>query len=87
MALLEAMQRGKAVVTTDGYGMRDLLAEGEAGVLVPVDDIPATARALEALVRDPARRATLGAAARARVRSEFTWDHIARRYLSLMPRA
>jgi hypothetical protein len=46
-----------------------------------------TARALGALVRDPARRAALGAAARARVRAEFTWDHIARRYLSLMARA
>jgi glycosyltransferase involved in cell wall biosynthesis len=84
MALLEAMQSGKAVIATDGYGMRDLLAEGDAGVLVPVDDIPATASALETLVRDPARRRALGEGARARVRSQFTWEQIARRYLALV---
>lgn len=83
MALLEAMQSGKAVIATDGYGMRDLLAEGDAGVLVPVDDIPATAAALEALVRDPARRHALGETARARVLSRFTWEQIATRYLAL----
>lgn len=86
MSLLEAMQRAKAVVATNGYGMRDLLADGDAGILVPVDDIPATARALEALVKDPARRAALGAAARARVQSRFTWDRIAREYLGLVMR-
>lgn len=90
MALLEAMQAGKAVIATDCYGMRDLLAgdddgtaRDEAGVLVPVDDIPAAALALEALVRDPVRRRALGAAAVARVQSRFTWDQVARRYLAL----
>ena len=83
MALLEAMQSGKAVIATDGYGMRDLLAASGAGMLVPVDDIPATATALEALVRDPARRRALGDAARAHVQSRFTWEQIARRYLAV----
>ena len=87
MAVLEAMQLGKAVVATDGYGMRDLLGEAGAGILVPVDDIPETARVLEALVRDPARRRALGDAARARVRSRFTWNRIAREYLDLATRA
>ena len=84
MALLEAMQCGKAVVATDGYGMRDLLGEGDAGVLVPVDDIPATAAALETLVQDPARRRALGDAARRRVESRYTWERIANEYLALV---
>jgi len=84
MALLEAMQSGKAVVATDGYGMRDLLGEGDAGMLVPVDDIPATAAALETLVREPARRRALGDAARRRVESRFTWERIAKEYLALV---
>lgn len=87
MALLEAMQLGKAVIATNGYGMRDLLEGSEAGVLVPVDDIPATAAALEQLVRDPARRRALGEAARARVQSRFSWDRIARQYLALAERS
>lgn len=84
MVVLEAMLAGKAVVATDRWGQRDLLAGG-AGVLVPVDDIPATARALEALVRDPERRRLLGDAARDRVTREYSWDRIARRYLALVP--
>lgn len=87
MALLEAMQLGKAVIATNGYGMRDLLEQSDAGVLVPVDDIPATAAALELLVRDPARRRALGEAARARVRAQFSWDRIARQYLALAERS
>ena len=87
MALLEAMQGGKAVIATDGYGMKDLLAGGDAGVLVPVDDISATAAAIETLVRDPARRRALGDAARRRVESRFTWDRIANEYLALVKQA
>ena len=87
MALLEAMQLGKAVIATNGYGMRDLLEEGDGGVLVPVDDIGATAAALEQLVRDPLRRRVLGEAALARVQAQFSWDRIARQYLALAERS
>lgn len=102
MAMLEAMQQGKAVVATNCYGMRDLLGEktetgGDrnlgketsrgnctAGVLVAVDDIRATAKALETLVTTPALRRSLGKAARRRVQDHYTWDRIARRYLELV---
>jgi glycosyltransferase involved in cell wall biosynthesis len=83
VALLEAMREGKAVIATDAYGMRDLLAGGEAGVLVPPDDIPATEEAIRSLALDPGRRGELGAAARARTVAELGWDAIARRYLAL----
>jgi len=86
MALLEAMQLGKAVIATDGYGMHDLLDGSNAGVLVPVDDVPATAAAIRSLVTDAARRRALGAAAREHVGSRFTWDRIARQYLELAGR-
>ena len=86
MALLEAMQLGKAVIATDGYGMHDLLDGSNAGVLVPVDDVPATAAAIRSLVTDSTRRRALGAAARERVQSHFTWTRIAARYLELAGR-
>jgi glycosyltransferase involved in cell wall biosynthesis len=86
MALLEAMQLGKAVIATDRYGMHDLLNGSNAGVLVPVDDIPAAAAAIRSLVTDDTRRRALGAAAREHVRSRFTWDRIARRYLEVVGR-
>jgi glycosyltransferase involved in cell wall biosynthesis len=43
-------------------------------VLVPPRDPAALAGALEGLLVDPARRAALGAAARATVQREFTWE-------------
>jgi glycosyltransferase involved in cell wall biosynthesis len=86
MALLEAMQLGKAVIATDGYGMHDLLSGSNAGLLVPVDDVAATAAAIRSLVIDPDRRRALGTAAREHVLSQFTWERIARRYLAMAGR-
>lgn len=83
MALLEAMRQGKAVIATDCYGMRDILHGTDAGILVPVDDVTASAHAIRSLVSDPERRRALGDAARERVAKHHTWDAIARRYLAL----
>jgi glycosyltransferase involved in cell wall biosynthesis len=66
--------------------MHDLLSGSNAGVLVPVDDVAATAAAIRSLVTDPERRHALGAAARDHVLSHFTWDRIARRYLEMAGR-
>jgi len=87
MALLEAMRAGKAVLATNCYGMRDLLADGECGILVPVDDIRVTSEALKELVSDPARRHILGQAARERILDRYRWEDIARRYLALVDRS
>ena len=84
VALLEAMSQGKAVVATDCYGMRDLLRDGHSGVLVPVDDLPATAEALTSLVQYAHRRHSLGQAAQAYVQDRLDWRSIAQQYLDLV---
>ena len=38
--LLQGMARGKAVVITDGPGVRDYVRDGETAVLVPPNDAP-----------------------------------------------
>ena len=70
-SLLEAMACGLPVVATDTSGCRELVADGETGLLVPVRDGPALAVALRRLAQDAGLRATLGAAGRARVEREF----------------
>jgi glycosyltransferase involved in cell wall biosynthesis len=82
MAVLEAMEAGIPVVATDAYGQRELLTNG-AGMLVPLDDVPAAAAAIGTLVGDAALRARIGTAARERVQAEYSWDRVARRYLDL----
>jgi len=71
LALLEAMAAGLAVVATDVPGHRDVVRDGETGLLVPVGDDAALADALGALLADPDRRRRLGRAGRARVLREF----------------
>jgi GalNAc-alpha-(1->4)-GalNAc-alpha-(1->3)-diNAcBac-PP-undecaprenol alpha-1,4-N-acetyl-D-galactosaminyltransferase len=63
-ALQEAMGMGLACVSTDcDFGPRDLIEQGESGVLVPVDDAAAMAKALSALIQDRDLRQRLGQAA------------------------
>ncbi len=80
MVLLEAMNAGCAVITTDAYGCGELA--GDAGVLVPPEDADSLRRALLRLIGDPAERERLGEVARQRAR-EFAPEKIAGRFLTL----
>jgi glycosyltransferase involved in cell wall biosynthesis len=82
--LMEAQSQRLPCVATDISGIPELIEDGTTGVLVPPGDAPALARALAGLIRDPARRAALGAAGELRVRTRFAMaagmDHLARRF-------
>lgn len=78
LAVLEAMQLGRPIVASDVGDLRMVLDEGRAGVLVPAGDVAALAAALRELHADPARRAALGTAARARALSVFGPQRLAR---------
>jgi glycosyltransferase involved in cell wall biosynthesis len=77
LPVLEAMVQGAAVVTSAATATAEVVGAGEAGVLVDPLDVDALAGALDALLRDPDRRARLGTAARARA-AELTWERTAR---------
>jgi len=84
LALLEAMGQGLAVVVSDGPGNPE--AVGSAGVIVPYGDSESLALSLQVLASDPARRAELGAEARARVQHEFSAATMVRRTQELYER-
>src|SRR5438034_265184 len=69
---LEAMAVGRPVVSTTTVGADEAIEDGISGLLVPVGDAAALADRILALARDPARRAALGDAARARIAAHFT---------------
>lgn len=69
---LEAMACGKPVVSTDlPTGVRFVNQHEVTGLLAPPGDAPALAAALNRLLDDPALRARMGDAGRARVTEEF----------------
>jgi glycosyltransferase involved in cell wall biosynthesis len=66
LVALEAAAAGKPIVATAMGGLRDIVVDGETGLLVPPDDRDALAAALRKLIGDGELRARLGAAARER---------------------
>ncbi len=74
--LTEAMSAGTPVVASDLDAFRRVLDAGSAGVLVPVGDPAALARAMGAVLDDPVRRAALSAQGR-RVVAAYDWPVVA----------
>ncbi len=70
--LLEAAASGRAIVTTDVPGCRDLVRDGVEGRVVPPNDAAALADALVALSKDREMVARMGLAARERLEQGFT---------------
>jgi glycosyltransferase involved in cell wall biosynthesis len=71
-SLIEAAASGRPIVTTDSPGCRDLVRDRHEGILVPLRDTEAAARALVELAEDEALRTRLGNAAHARFAALFT---------------
>jgi glycosyltransferase involved in cell wall biosynthesis len=63
-ALLEACACGLPIVTTDVPGCRDVVTNEFNGLLVPVQNAPALADALEVLITNPELRQKMGRAGR-----------------------
>lgn len=86
---LEAMACGTAVVASAVGGIPEVVVDGVTGLLVPYSaDDPGSFEAglttsVAALLGDPPRAASLGAAGRARAVAEFGWDAVARRTLEV----
>ena len=66
-ALLEAMSCGLPAIVTDASpGPVEIIGQGEAGIIVPTNDVEATARAIARLATDETLRQWLGGAAMTR---------------------
>jgi glycosyltransferase involved in cell wall biosynthesis len=84
MSVIEAMLTGLPVVATDISGPREQVVEGETGFLVPPGTVEPLAAALARLAADPALRARLGEAGRARALDRFDEAKVVARTLDLL---
>lgn len=81
---MEALASGLPVIATRVGGIPDIVREGETGHLIEVDDAAALGDALESLVANPSRRASMGAAAREDAARKFEARENARRLFSFV---
>lgn len=84
MSVIEAMLTGLPVVATDIRGPREQVVHGATGLLVPPATIAPLAAALRTLVHDPALRAKMGDAGRARARLHYDEQDVVERTLDLL---
>ncbi len=89
-ALLEAMAMELPSVVADCGGLSEIVVEGESGVVVPLGEVSALAKAIIELLRDPERAKRMGTAARQRVKENYPLDLLVERteewYLELIER-
>jgi glycosyltransferase involved in cell wall biosynthesis len=86
VSILEAMAAGLPVVASDVGGVREQVADGETGLLVPAGDAGALASALERLLADTGLRRRLGAAGRDRALQRFDVGASRRAHVELYER-
>lgn len=76
-ALLEAMAVGRPLIATDVPGCREVVLNGQNGLLVPPKDPEALAEAMQAILRDPALLRKMAAAGRDLARTTFNAESVA----------
>lgn len=69
---IEAMAAARPVVAFAHGALPEIVADGQTGLLVPPDDVPALAHAVNTLLADPAARQRLGQAGQQRAREQFS---------------
>ena len=84
LVLIEAMAAGVPVVATDVPGIRDVVRNGETGLLVKAGDADSIVAAVTSLMNDLGLRQRLIASARNTILRSFTWEAVMPLYEQLL---
>src|SRR5207245_10699748 len=76
LAIVEAMACGTAVVATETEGAREIIQNGESGLLAPIGGIEALARAVMSLLEDETMRRQLRVCARQAAQKRFSLERM-----------
>ena len=86
LSILEAMCFACPSIASQVGGIPEVIQDQITGLFVPFGDTEKMALAAEELIRNPARRETLGRAAQLRAQTEFSANVIVPRYEALYNR-
>jgi len=81
--LIEAAACGRPIVATDVPGCREIVHDGQNGLLVPPHDAKSLADALEKLIKDTDLRKIMGARGRALAEEEFSEEIVVSKTMRL----
>jgi len=84
IAFVEAMHFGLPCIGPQAWAVPEIIANGETGFTVPVDDVDRLTDRLLQLLMQPDLARRMGEAARVRARELFTWPRVVRRMLEVM---
>ena len=79
VSVLEAFAAGLPVVSTGAGDISSMVRDEETGLIVPPNDPPAMAAAIESLLREPDRAVLMARRARDEV-ARYTWPHVGRHW-------
>ncbi|MBK8508750.1 MAG: glycosyltransferase [Candidatus Competibacteraceae bacterium] len=82
-SLMESMAAGVATIASDISGCRDLIAQGESGLLFVPDSVVDLRGALLRLLRDDTLRSRLAAAGQRTIKENWSAEIMAKRYAHL----
>lgn len=74
LSMLEFMQAGKPIVTTDNGGQREFITDGADGFLIPPSDTDALTDALSRLISDKYLREKMGASGQSAYADRLSYD-------------
>lgn len=83
-SILEAMAKGRPVITTDNPGCRDTVIDGENGFLVPVKDVSTLAEGMKRFIREPELIDKMGSRSRELAQTKFDVNKVNSRMLRIM---
>jgi teichuronic acid biosynthesis glycosyltransferase TuaC len=84
LVVLEAMKHKKPVICSDFGGMKEIVINGETGLIVPAKDDKALAAAITKLLENPELCQKMGAAGYLRLIQHFTAEKMVERYFKLL---
>ena len=82
-ALLEAMSNGLACIANDIPPNREVLDNGKAGILVPIEDVTALIAAMESLITNRQLYSHYQSTAFKQIQEKYSIDKVAEQYIQL----